>query len=291
MPSINQQAFFDFVCKHKDEICCLNPVHSDGEAKIAAQNSMGKVVKFVSSRGNEQLFYNGRQIGFFNQCFHNVNGEEKISVLLGDIWTDIDFGNTQNEGTVDFPNGKKPEALLARIIDMCTVEGDRVLDFHLGSGTTAAVAIKMNRKFIGIEQMDYINEISCKRIKSVITGEQSGVSKRFSWQGGGSFVYCELATANQRFVDEIMSAKTDDELTKIWTDMQQTGFLSWKIEPKQIAEHAVEFTELSIEYKKRFLIECLDKNMLYVPLSEINNTEFGISNEVKKLNSDFYSGF
>jgi adenine-specific DNA-methyltransferase len=301
--TINQPAFFEYVCANKDAICCLNPVHSDGEAKQAANSSQGKIVKFTSSRGNVQYFYNGRQIGFFNQCFHNVDGEEKISVLLGDIWTDIDFGNNQNEGGVDFPNGKKPEALLARIIDMVTEPGDIVLDYHLGSGSTAAVAHKMGRRYIGIEQMDYIKTLSVKRLINVIAGEQGGISKTIKWNpkqpsfddsttnryANNSFVYCELATANQKFVDAIEASTTTEQLRTIWTDMQATGFLSWKVRPQEVDENISDFTQLSLDDQKRFLIECLDKNLLYVPYSEINNKEFGISEDEKNLNSDFYS--
>ena len=75
----------------------------------------------------------------------------------------------------------------------------------------------------------------------------------------------------------------------IWENMQETGFLSWKIQPKQIDENASDFDALSLDDQKRFLIECLDKNLLYVPLSEIDNEEYGISDDDKKLNKDFYS--
>lgn len=182
----------------------------------------------------------------------------------------------------------KPESVVAFLLKAVSKPNDLVLDFFLGSGTTAAVALKMGRRFIGIDQMDYIKTTACARLKKVIEGEQGGISKSVNWQGGGSFVYCELATANQRFVDEIEAAKSDEVLTKIWEDMQQSGFLSWKIEPKQIEENATEFDALSLDDKKRFLIECLDKNLLYVPLSEINNAEFGIRDDVKFLNSEFY---
>lgn len=286
--SIYIPEFYDFVVKNRDSICCLNPVHASGDAKIAADSSIGKLVQFESSRGNTQYFYNGRQVGFFNQCFHEVNGEEKISVLLGDIWVDIDFGNTQNEGGVSFPNGQKPEALIARIIDMATNEGDIVLDYHLGSGTTAAVAMKMGRRFIGIDQMDYIKTIAVARLQKVIGGEQGGISKSVNWQGGGSFVYCELATANQRFVDQIYAAKSTDELKTIWEEMQQTGFLSWKVDPKAFNKNVKDFEALSLDEQKLFLIECLDKNLLYIPLSEIDNAEFEVSDTDKKLNAEFY---
>ena len=84
----------------------------------------------------------------------------------------------------------KPEGTIKRIIEISTSENDIVLDFFLGSGTTAAVAHKMNRQYIGIEQMDYIETVSVERMKKVINGEQGGISKDVKWQGGGSFVYC-----------------------------------------------------------------------------------------------------
>src|SRR5690606_26721740 len=110
-----------------------------------------------------------------------------ICKLVCDFWDDIDFNNSQNEGGVSFPAGKKPEKLLYRIIDMVTDEGDIILDFFAGSGTTLAVAHKMNRQYIGIEQMDYINDITIKRLTNVINGENRGISKAINWQGGGDF--------------------------------------------------------------------------------------------------------
>lgn len=70
--------------------------------------------------------------------------------------------------------------------------------------------------------------------------------------------------------------------------MQETGFLSWKVNPKEINANADDFTTLAIEDQKRFLIECLDKNLLYIPYSEIDNAEFGISENDKKINNQFY---
>lgn len=92
--------------------------------------------------------------------------------------------------------GKKPEKLLRRIIEMSTNEGDLVMDFHLGSGTTTATAHKLKRKYIGIEQLRYEENDSLKRMQKVLEGEQSGISKIVNWQGGGSFVYMELMELN-----------------------------------------------------------------------------------------------
>ena len=209
-------------------------------------------------------------------------------MLLCDFWDDIDFQNTQNEGGISFPTAKKPELLLYRIISLCTLPGDIVLDFFLGSGTTAAVAHKMGRQYIGIEQMDYGKNDSVVRLCNVINGDKSGASKGLNWQGGGSFVYCELSKYNQNFIDEIEEAKTTDELLVIWKRMQETGFLSYQIKAKDINIDADEFKDLSIDDQKRFLIECLDKNLLYIPFSEIDNEEYNISDEDKRLTREFY---
>ena len=286
--TIDKPDFFKYVCDNKDRICCLNPIHSTGEIITIAKQSFGKVVKYETATGNIQFFYNGRQIGFFNQCFHDVNGEEKLSMLLGDIWTDIDFGNTQNEGGVDFPAGKKAEMLLYRIINMMTKENDIVLDFFSGSGTTTAVAHKMNRRYIGCEQMESQITMIKSRLQNVINGDQSAASKYVNWQGGGSFVYCELAKANQQFVDEIESANNHETLVEIWKRMQATGYLNYKVKIEEINEAVSDFKTLSIDDQKRFLIECLDKNLLYIPLSDMESEEYTISENDKRLTKEFY---
>lgn len=174
------------------------------------------------------------------------------------------------------------------MLSLFTSENDIVLDYHMGSGTTAAVSHKMYRRYIGCEQMEEQINLIMKRLNNVINAETSGISQLVNWQGGGSFIYCELAKANQNFADEIENAKTSEELLDIWKRMQTTGFLSWKVDPKAVNENAQEFTDLSLDDAKRFLIECLDKNLLYVPYSEIDNIEYGITEEDKKINNDFY---
>lgn len=189
---------------------------------------------------------------------------------------------------IEFTNSK-PESVVAFFIRAITKPGDLILDFFLGSGTTAAVALKMGRRFIGIDQMDYIKDAACVRLQKVIEGEQGGVSTIENWKGGGSFVYCELAKANQIFIDEIQKAQSPNDLEKIWEEMQQTGFLSYKVEIETINETKSEFNELSLEEQKKFLMECLNKNMLYIPLSEIDNEEFEVSEKDKLLNQEFYA--
>lgn len=182
----------------------------------------------------------------------------------------------------------KPEELVKTIIEATTQEGDIVMDFFSGSGTTIAVAHKMNRQYIGVEQMDYINTLDIPRLKDVINGEQGGISKSINWQGGGSFVYCELAKANGEFVEKIQAATTTEALKSIWNQMKETGYLNYKINIATIDANVADFEALSIDNQKRFLMECLDKNLLYVPFSDIDSEEYAISDEDKRLTREFY---
>lgn len=226
--------------------------------------------------------------------------DESKGVPLSTVWTDIQQvyadpraykeGNKSDVEVIkEFSGGQKPEALIARIIEMASDPGDIVLDYHLGTGTTAATAHKMGRRYIGAEQMQSQIDMVLRRMPKVISGDTAGISKSVKWLGGGSFVYCELATANQRFADQIYAAQSTGELKQIWEEMQQTGFLSWKIDPKSFNDNVKDFEALSLDEQKLFLIECLDKNLLYVPLSEIDNAEFDVSDTDKKLNADFYN--
>lgn len=222
---------------------------------------------------------------------------------IEDVWNGNEYDDLNSIAIVSFagetvskmlnPNdevkGQKSEKLIERIIKAHTSEGDLVLDFFGGTGTTAAVCLKTKRKFIIAEQLEKHVDIIKRRLQKVVQGEQSGISKRNNWQGGGSFVYCELAAANQIFVDEIFAAESPDELKKIWERMQQTGFLSWKVEPKQFEENAKAFEELSLDDQKLFLVECLDKNLLYIPLSEVDNDEFGLDSKDRELTRKFYT--
>lgn len=199
-----------------------------------------------------------------------------------------EYNNVSNEGGVSFRNGKKPEAYLSFLISIFTKENDRVLDFHLGSGTTAAVAHKLGRHYIGIEQLDYGENDSTVRMKNVINGDSTGISRSVGWQGGGSFVYCELAKSNMAFADEIRQAKDTDALKEIWQRMEATAYLNYRVDPQTINESAADFEVLTLDEQKQFLTECLDKNLLYVPLSDLDSDEYGVTQEDKRLTREFY---
>lgn len=216
------------------------------------------------------------------------------------IWDDIDdTGHTRQakyeqkklfpeERTSDLFKTPKPEKVIKKIFDISTEEGDMILDFFGGSGTSAAVAHKMKRKYILFEQMDYIHTFIIPRLESVIKGEMGGISKEVNWQGGGSFVYCELAKANQSFVDEIQTATTLEEIKDIYLRIIETGFISSKVNPKDIDANAEDFYTLSIDDQKRFLMELLDKNLLYVNYCDMDDEEYGISAEDKAFTRRFY---
>lgn len=214
-----------------------------------------------------------------------------------------DFGNCRGEGAVELRSGKKPEVLIKKIIEMVSAnKGDIILDFFLGTGTTAAVAHKMGFRYIGVEQLDYAENDAVVRLKNVIGREVSqgkleasiekfdktGVSEDVGWNGGGSFVYCELMKQNEKFIDAIITAKTTDDLSKIWEKVKTTAFLSYRIRPEEFEKNKSEFSELSIENQKKFLLECLEKNHLYVNFSEIDDNDNKVSEIDKKLNRQFY---
>lgn len=225
--------------------------------------------------------------------------DESKGVPLSTVWSDIHQvyadpraykeGNTADVEVIkEFKGGQKPEALIKRIIEMSTDEGDIVLDFHFGTGTTGATAHKMHRKYIGVEQMQSQIKIILKRMQNVIGGETAGISKEMNWQGGGSFVYCELTKLNQNYVDSIEKATTDEELTKLYGDILETGFISYKVNPKDIDVNSDEYIKLSIGDKKRLLMELLDKNQLYVNYCDIDDETFKISEEDKAFTRSFY---
>ena len=185
----------------------------------------------------------------------------------------------------------KNELLMQRIIEYTTKEGDIVLDFHLGSGTTAAVAHKMDRQYIGIEQMDYATTLPVERLKKVIAGEQGGISESVSWQGGGDFIYCELMQYNQVYMDKIQSAHSPEALIELWRDIAENAFLNWYVNPEVPEEAINDFIAINdIEKQKHLLAELLDKNQLYVNLSEMEDADFAVSEEDKVLNKAFYGG-
>ena len=291
--NINDPKFVSFYKKHQNNIYQTAP-ELPKEIKLLSKKSVDVVIQYGE---NDDINYaiNGRRMTFLSKTikpvYVNQKIEEDLGMLLCDFWSDIDFQNTQNEGGVSFPAGKKPEFLLHRVISMATNENDIILDFHLGSGTTCAVAHKMNRQYIGIEQLDYGDNDSVKRLQNVINGEQSGVSKAYNWKGGGSFTYLELAKNNQTAKEAILKCNSYDELMQYFETMYTKYFLHYNVrikEFKEVISQEENFKNLALDRQKEIFAKMLDLNQLYVNLSEMEDSRYKLDAKDIALSKDFY---
>jgi adenine-specific DNA-methyltransferase len=182
----------------------------------------------------------------------------------------------------------KPENLIKTIIDVTTKEKDIVLDFFSGSGTTAAVAHKLNRQYIACEQIDHQMELNVNRLKQVIEGDDVGISDDVDWQGGGSFIYLELKKYNQVFIDEIESGTKTEELLSIWEKMKQKAFFRFNVDMQKFDEGIEEFKALALEQQKECLCKMLDLNQLYVNRSDMEDETAKVTEEEKRITKNFY---
>jgi len=266
-----------------------------------------KVLMLERENLSPRYILNGKEITFYTNKVRKLDGILAPTTMLTNIWTDISWEGIASEGKVKLKKGKKPERLLRRLIEMGTDNpNDIVLDFYLGSGTTAAVAHKMGRQYIGVEQLDYGKNDSVIRLQNVIGKrkkdslieeykdyDKSVISKAVNWQGGGDFIYCELMKYNEAFMDKIQSAKSFEELLKILKDIAKNSFLNWYMNPEMPEEAVNNFMEIGrsengLEKQKKLLAELLNKNQLYVNLSEIDDEDFKVNEDDKKLNQSFY---
>ncbi|WP_187862902.1 site-specific DNA-methyltransferase [Helicobacter pylori] len=219
---------------------------------------------------------------------------------LEDIWNGNEYDDLNSIAIVSYSGetvskmlgteeikGQKSEKLIQRILEVSTNENDLVLDFFAGSGTTCAVAHKMKRRYIGIEQMDYIETITKERLKKVIEGEQGGISKKCDFKGGGSFVYAELKEVNLEIKKQITNANSASECLKIFNDLNER-FLK-RTDGKMDEIDSEEFQNLDLNEQKRICCASLDSNEDYLNLSDIDEDAWGIDESTKKYNEIFYS--
>ncbi|WP_180001603.1 site-specific DNA-methyltransferase [Acinetobacter sp. YH12255] len=238
-----------------------------------------------------EQFYKGEKCRLFawlrdiTEEIDNVLYKKDKQGTYWDLTSSIN--NLMKEGGVDFPTGKKPESLIQRIIEISTDENDIVLDYCLGSGTTASVAHKMGRRWIGIEQMDYIEDITKERLKKVIEGEQGGISKAVGWQGGGSFIYFELKKYNQDFLDKIMTANSKGELDDVYNEMAKNAFLKFWFDKNEF-EKDENFRSLDLDQRKELLIGILDENQLYLNHADMRDSRYHVTDEEMALTDLFY---
>ena len=177
----------------------------------------------------------------------------------------------------------KPVELIKRVVLIASNEGDIILDFFGGSGTTAHAVLEINkeadepRNFIICEQLDYVQTITIERIRKVIEQNQEG-----------EFVYLELKKYNQTFIEQIEFAKDTETILGIWEEMKMKSFLNYNVDIKKQDTHIEDFKALTLAQQKQHLVELLDKNQLYVNLSSLNDQDFAVTDEEKKVTRDFY---
>lgn len=242
-----------------------------------------------------EQFYKGKNLRLFS-WLKDVSEKKADGIykkdLQGTYWDGFNLNNLSKEGRVQLENGKKPEALLQRVISMATDVDDIILDYHLGSGTTTAIAHKMKRQYIGIEQLDYGKDDSVTRLKNVVNGDQSGISKSVNWQGGGDFIYVELAKLNEEAKEKILKSKSLIELEKLFDELYEKYFLNYNVKTKEFKEKIIkeeEFKKLSLNEQKKLFVEMLDMNQIYINFSERADKKYNISKEDIALSEDFYN--
>lgn len=281
----------DFALGNAESVFRYTPINNGASQDLVKLRDKSKrepeVIFFQERDENYDVYVkNGQEIAFYSKKVREINGEFVPSIQLSNIWIDTPYEGIAKEGGVTLKGGKKPEKLIRRIIELASNEGDLVLDYHIGSGTTVAVAHKLNRQYIGLEQLDYGDNDSVARLATVINGDKTGISRDVNWRGGGSFIYAELKNDAQDFKNAIVNATKTKELIELFDEAKKSSFLSYRVEPKKLKKN--DFEQLSLAEQKQILLEIIDNNNLYVNYTEIDDISYHISEHDKKLNHMFY---
>ncbi|WRB44457.1 site-specific DNA-methyltransferase [Helicobacter pylori] len=286
--------FRDFVHKNADNIYRDNNAEINFNFTQEQESSLnsGEIVEY-----NQYLIFKNsnniiRQLLKLSDAIGETDDfDAKIGLrkIRGDWWGSFykDMMNINKEANLVWKAGKKPERLIRDILEISTNENDLVLDFFAGSGTTCAVAHKMKRRYIGIEQMDYIETITKERLKKVIEGEQGGISKKYGFKGGGIFVYAELKEVNLEIKRQITNANSASECLKIFKTLNER-FLK-RADCKIDEIDSEEFQNLDLNEQKRICCTSLDSNEDYLNLGDIDEDAWEIDEITKKYNEIFYS--
>ena len=195
-----EETLNEFVISHATQV--IQPVRPDFDAVSEAAQAMitesrqhpSQVYLLKRDGFSDMYFKGGQRLIFYKEKLKEIDGAWIAGEPLTTLWDDLLSNNLHKEGGVELPKSKKPEALVKRVFDLSTSPNDLVLDAYLGSGTTAAVANKMGLKYIGIERGEHAVTKCLPRLKAVVDGEQSGISKAVKWQGGGGFHFYKLGS-------------------------------------------------------------------------------------------------
>lgn len=228
------------------------------------------------------------------QLIYDENGKIIQKGIIPNAMLDGIASNS--DGTKDlktlFPELKKvfsypkPVKLIKHLLKIVDNKNAIVLDFFAGSGTTAHATLDLNKEdggnrlFVLIEQMDYIETLTVERVKRA--------TKHFNFNSG--FVYSELLELNQIFISRIKRAKGKSQLIEIWKKMIEEATLSYKASDLKLLE-TKKIENLSETDLKKFLLDIVDNNMLYVPVSEIEDTDYGVDSITLEYNKQFFGNF
>jgi adenine-specific DNA-methyltransferase len=187
----------EFVLAHGDQVvqpALVRPEDINADAREALLESERMPDRVTKSTRENRYFLNGKQLLFYASKTQIIDGAQTTAGLTTTIWDDLLSNNIHKEGGVSFPNGKKPERLLKRVLEIATNPGDWVLDSFAGSGTTGAVAQKIRRRWIMVELGAHCDTHILPRLRSVVDGgDTSGITTSVDWRGGGGFRYYRLA--------------------------------------------------------------------------------------------------
>jgi len=276
----------DFLQKNKSDIIQILPIDVLGKRRVWRWSDRKAILKAAKS-GDFNIVINGDK--YTVQLKDRIKEGRKPKT----IWSDSKYDASAN-GTMLLKKIFDGDKLFSYPKSIYTVKdaveiftdsqaNDIVLDFFGGSGTTAHAVLELNkeddgnRQFIITEQLDYIENVTSKRIQKIIEQNNSG-----------DFVYLELKKYNQTFIEQIEEAKDSKALLKVWEQMKVKSFLNYNVDIKKQDEHLEEFKTLSLAEQKQHLCELLDKNQLYVNLSSLNDADFACTEEEKKVTKDFY---
>lgn len=252
-------------------------------------------------------FRDALQMGGFTKPQANALLEEVNHVSrpdrypLEDVWNGSEYDDLNSIAITSFSGetvskmldcgevkGQKSEKLIARILEHHTQPGDLVLDFFAGSGTTAAVAHKMGRRYIVCEQLEAHVQTTVARLTKVMQGEQSGISLRYGWAGGGSFVSCTLLEENQAVMAQIQQAHTDSACAALLSQLRDSGLLARQVDPRILSPEDPDFLALSLSEKHRLLAALVNKNHLYASLWDMEDAACPATQADKAFTHSFY---
>jgi adenine-specific DNA-methyltransferase len=275
--------FYPIKSPDGDEIFPILPNGDDG----CWRWSQKKVLNELELR-NIEFFKQGNNWIPYQKIYEPREGEvrtKKFTTWLDSMGSNAEgskeLKNIFGEKVFDYP---KPVTLIKHLLKIGNIEDDDIiLDFFAGSGTTAQAVLDLNkedggnRQFIVCEQMEYIETVTKERIRKVIEKN-----------GGGGFVYLELKKHNEYFIEKIRDAKSSDELLAVWEEMKKVSFLNYNIDIKDQDKAIEELKTHSLEVQKQKLVSILDKNQLYVSVSNIDDAQYGVTDQEKEFTKAFY---